>query len=135
MRLSTRLADKIEAAINKLPILQIEKDQFDFEITAGRLQDPNGGPGGVTVYRLVLFAPAVGNDHTTNETPAIIWDPYMAAEEIDRMVADLYAEILAEQRAAQDQEVPAELRTPQLGAISAALADPQRSPGGLFRGR
>ena len=134
MRLSTRLAEKIDAAINKLPILQIEKDNFDFEITAGKLQDPNGGPGHVTIYRLVLFAPAVGNDHTTNDAPAIIWDPYVPQEEIERMVADLYAEIRDEQEAAKQQEVPAELRGPQLGAVAQAIADPRRSPGGLFLG-
>ena len=134
MRLSERLAQKIEAAIDKLPILQIERDQLDWEITGGRLQDPNGGPGAVTVYRLVLFAPAVGNDRTTNDNPAIIWDPYMPHEEVERMVADLYAEVRAEQEAAQQQEVPPELRTPQLGAVTKALGDPPRSAGGLFLG-
>jgi hypothetical protein len=123
---------KIERAIDNLPVLKIEKDRMFWDLTAALMDPPDGAPGKITVFRVSLFAPAVGNDWTTQQ--GIIWDPFISQDFFDQMIAEVLDAIRGEQKAAEQQGVPADLQSPLAQkVVSQALSDGVRkSAGGLY---
>lgn len=111
MRLSDRFNDKVEKAIEALPILAIERGQIDHEIIPVMV---TMGEDTITTFAVALFAPSGPGDHVTHIDH--VPDPYAPQPMIDRVVRALYEKVRTEVEANQ-----------KLGPAQG----PQISPGGL----
>jgi hypothetical protein len=105
----------VEQAIENLKILQVQREELDYEVVPGIGQIPGGM---VTIFMVFLLGPAqqVGDHHSFCEQ---IDDPYVPQSDYDRLIAKLF-----------DQLTEAQNEEKRLNAPG--LSKEKRSSGGLY---
>lgn len=123
-RLSDMVIEKVQLSMAKLPILSVEREALDYEVTPTVTPSP-AGDGLITAMYVSLCAPTAAgmDDHVT--FGVIIWDPYLPQAHYDLAMVGLLEDIHKAQEEAR-QALPAEVRGQALPQSSSGLYIPGR---------
>lgn len=91
MRLSERFENKVTEAISKLPVLDMERKQIDYEIVPVMVP---AGKDLITTFVVALFMPCGPADYVSHMARPD--DPYAPQQVVDNLVRDLYEKVRAE---------------------------------------
>lgn len=93
MRLADRFEGKVQEAIGKLPILDIERRLIDYEIIPAVITIPPQGEM-ITTFIVALFMPSGPLDHVTHMAQAD--NPYCSQNVVDNLIRDLFEKVQKE---------------------------------------